>query len=67
VFNPEVGRVVAVVNGKRLFALAAEVSVATTLLTILNCFVAATMRTYLVPFFLACFKFLSFLLVKTRF
>jgi hypothetical protein len=57
--NPEIGRIIAVVNGKRLFALAAEVSVATALLAVLNCFVAATMRTYLVPFFLSCFKFLS--------
>jgi hypothetical protein len=60
VFNPKVGWIVAVVNGKRLFTLAAEVSVATALLAILNCFVAATPRTNLVPFFLSCFKFLSF-------
>jgi hypothetical protein len=61
-FNPEIGRIVAVVNGKRAsaFWIAAKVTVATALFTILNCFITATMRTNLVPFFLACFNFLSF-------
>jgi hypothetical protein len=58
VLDPKIGWVIAVINGKRLLTLAAEISVAAALLAILNCFVAAAMRTYGVPFFLSYSKFL---------